>query len=986
MLSSELSFTYLLEKANSFPSSNRKKLFLEAFPGSSQQYQIIEEIIKANQETEHVDFTKFAASNALESLESSDYVGKKFDSWVATDIIATTSKNIILKAEPADNSYDQIVAIKIPSRLFNSVIQDNYIKKQAHLMEVLKHPNLIELKGVGNLDGIDYVVMEYLSNENVVQYCQRNNLSLEKRLSLFEDICSCISNMHCYSVIHSDLKPDNIMMNAQGIVKILDFDLSNVQDEQVNSGYQYTNMDGRTKEYASPEQLVSGKATKQSDVFALGKILFEMLTGEQFDLQKTTLNLEFIFQKYGKNSTSKESFSIIKKACKVVSSDRYDSVQLLKEDVKRVYSSSVVKAYNVNFILLYRAYKKITFNKVFSLSIATLFVTIIISIFGYFAEQNVSNNSMKALTAVVDPRKIDSINAFDTLAEKVYTQNWVFKSSQFKQLIDFGDAYYGSGKLEKAIKFFSKAKSLYPDKAAHEHIVVVSKLALAKYTSGYIHEALTELSEFRAVIFTGKELIDPALISMLFTMIEVNSQVQYLNWLGEQSHSVYETLKLVNLANITSDNERSTIKANLLFFKSIDIYYNLPNGDSASSSVLHSEAEYQKETKPALIEAKSYLLEALEILKDSSISSHREPLIYLWLGRLNSELRLFDEAVKNSERGLKLTKLFFGLEHPRVIDALLKQYAAMRNIAPKQALNSVKNAVIIANNFQKNQYSMYVYPILVDASLSLGDLDYARITFHDALKYAKQEEAKNNLSYIDLDAITAMMTSYLDFAFHYSLDVDLMPYIEDFIRYENLLHKGNVNDGMFQFTFDYLQKLSQKNESQLWSSDLYNTFELHYKRYKTGDQQDDFRYIGQIYADFCAKLEFCDPDRIIQKTKPYELWTHEEDKTSYEKLMYYLRRANTYISMGEYEQANNVVEKVRVIFDYLNLIDKNNVFISIFNEIKIKYHIHRKEYSLANQLITEALFNASLHFPKSSRIYKSLDDLKDHIDDKYENK
>jgi|TARA_B110000211_G_scaffold172706_1_gene194991 serine/threonine protein kinase len=980
---SELSLTFLLKEAQSLPLVDRKKLFLNKFPNAEDKYEIIEEIIKACGSTSPLDIVKLAVTNAVDEVDAKAFVGLTFDNWLTTDVIAITNKNIILKAQPADNSYDQVVAIKIVSPIFSSLSNNTYIKKQAHLMEVLKHPNLIELKGAGTVRYVDYVAMEFLSGQNIVEHCQGQAITLKQVLTLFSQICSCVDNMHSYSVIHSDLKPDNILMSGQNIVKILDFDLANVQDKDVNSDYDYDNVYGRTKEYASPEQLVTGIATKQSDVFALGKILYEMLSGMQFDLHQTTSCKEGVFKKHGKSKLVIEVISIVIKACKVVPQDRYTSVKALMDDVNRVFSSSVVKAHKTRYLFFYRVYKKARNNLKLSLAILVMCFAIFFGFFGVFIEQGFSDNSIKTLTSVVDPRRIDSKNAFDTLAKSVYEQTWIFKNSQFKQLIDFGDAYYGSGKIEQSIKFFSKAKTLFTDKYSTEYIMASSKLALAKYTLGHLQEALVDLEEYRTVIFNGEPLVNPALIDMLFTIIEVNSQARSLNILGELEFSVNDTLKLINTDGFEDENKKNEVKANLLFFKSINIYYNLENGDLASSSVLHSESEYQSITKPALVKAKDHLELALKILNKNEITSHRKPLIYLWLGRLHSELRNKDLAKGYADSGVTLTKMFFGLEHPRVIDALLKQYATLRNIEPLEAFNVIKNAATIAKNYQRNQYTIFVYPVLIEVALGLGDLAYARTVFQNAIRDAKYLEAENNLSFIDLDAITTMIALYNEFLFQHSLDQDVLPYLSEQVRYELLIKQST---GKALNTFDLLggfyERLQSEANHEEISKNLYTFFQYKMDLNNLSTLPEDLRFVGMFLVDLCSKLEGCDSSKMMAATTPYELWTAEEDKSSFDKLIFNLRKANNYVLIGKFVEANKAIEEVRNIFDYITSFNATNVYIALFNEIKIKYHIERGEFKEAKQLIDKAFYISSLHFPKSARIYKSLENIKTLLENK----
>lgn len=974
MNSSELSFTYLLQETQKFPKSEREQLFLKTFPDTPFRYEQILSVISINEDhnVNPISFAQGCVSSAVEVADASSYVGKTFDNWVTTEVIATTGKSVILKAIPADNSYLQEVAIKIATPIFGQVTQNSHLKKQAHLMEVLKHKNLTELKGAGTACGVDYLAMEYLTGQDIVEHCRANSLPLLERLKLFKQVCECIGNMHNYEVIHSDIKPANILMNGS-TAKVLDFDLSNVLDEQVHSGFDYANIDGQTKEYASPEQLVSGTATKKSDIFSLGKVLFEMLTGNKLLNSQHNESYNAIYALFGKKRYVKEVCSIIDKASQIIPQHRYDTIDSLIDDVNRVFSSKVVKAYNGNFLLPYRAYKKICYNAGISLAAAVIVPALFFTTLNAYQENNTSDYNISAIASIVDPRTSNGRSAFDILATNVYNKSWILSSKRFSQLQEFGDAYYGMGDFEKAVKFFSKAQSIYTDKYCLEYITVTSKLALAKYTLGDIDEALAELQDYRGLIFSGEVLSEPAHVSMLFAMIEINSQVKYLDWLGE-AYDVRGVFGKIDVSGLGTDQEKLINQANMLFFEGIEIYYDLPHGDIASSSVLHSESEYQTVTIPALLIAKEKLERALSLLTTNGIKTHRIPLIYLWLGRLHSELRNPDTAIELSQKGVHLTKTVFGLKHPRVVDALLKQYATLRFIAPKQSYNVIKNAVSISNSFKKNRYTLYVYPILFEASLALGDLNFAREAFKEAIRVAKSQEVP--LSEIDLRAITSMSETYIDFLFKHSFDEDIIPLLDS--KYA----LGGDTDSLLPLheeMSNFVRAKQNENHGDI-SRKIHQDFEEELASYREGEQYIDFRFVGIRYADLCASVPDCDPVSILDKTAEFEQWTKSEELSSFDKLIYQLRKANDYIAVKRYAEANLAIEDVRLILEFVTVANKNNVYIAIFNEIKIKYLIHTKEYAEAKLLIDSSILIASLHFHPSTRIYRSLQSLKAEIE------
>jgi tetratricopeptide (TPR) repeat protein len=971
---SNLSLSFLIEQAESYPAEDREQLFLENFPECAAKYKIIEGIINTNNVSSVSVFTvtEKAAEEAISGIQAQDYIGKIFDNWIIVDVIASTNKNIILKASPADESYDQIVAIKIPSPLFKTLAHDSHIKKQAHLMEVLKHPNLIEVKGAGTACDVDYVAMEYLSGLNIVEHCRSKNLSTKAIVDLFIDICACVENMHKYSVIHSDLKPDNIILNSSGIVKVFDFDLSDVKDEKVHTGYDYNNVGGNTEKYASPEQLISGEATTISDVFSLGQILFEMLSGEVFDLQKRINRFGPVVQAQGKNNHVFEICSVINKACEISPSERYKSVNCLIDDLNDIYSSSVPDAHKVNLRYLYRLTKKMKFYPRMSFAMTLTSCFMVFAFFLFTSEYKNSESNAKALVSAMDPRKIDGKTAFDTLADKTFNANWVFDSSQYRQLMDFGDAYYGSGQLEKAIKFFTKAKAIYPDKESPERINATSKLALSYYTQGELYESIQQIDEYKPLLFNDKPMTMPHVISLFFSAVEVNSQMRHLNWLEDGEFTVYEIMKKISLNSYTQKDEKLTAQMNLIYFKAVDIYFTIYNGDFASSSVFQSEEVFQTKTKPLLEKSKQNLVMALDILQENAIVSHREPLIYLWLGRLESELGNITKARKYTERGVKLTMKYFGFDHPRVIDALLKEFATIRFISPEKGLNSVKTALGIAKNYEKINNQFLIYKTLIDTALSHGDIVYARKTLLELIDLAKEKEKSFGLTFSDLDSLTTSLSTFTDYNIINSYKKDVMNFVDDFYYFEKKYATFNINNSMLP-AVELIINLRDKKQDEILSF-IRDQFRKALNDYKIKNESDiyDFRFTGQVFVDVCLQHKPCNAAEFIPDVERSFNWTKAEDKYSFDKLSLYLRLSNAYVELGLFDKARAKLAEVKPIFDYVVSFNPTSLHIASYNNLIIQMLVSEGKYAEAEKLIDKAFVIVAMHHSKESQLYKRL--------------
>jgi tetratricopeptide (TPR) repeat protein len=180
-----------------------------------------------------------------------------------------------------DNDYRQEVALKIvrPDVRADFLIERFHIERQA--LALLNHPNIARLLDGGTTpDGWPYLVMEWVDGQPVTDYCKTRNLNLKDRLRLFLEVCGAVEHAHRNLVVHRDLKPSNILIMAEGIPKLLDFGIAKIFSPEMKDdpgSRAATRL--LTPEYASPEQLRGETVTTATDVYSLGAVLYEMLTG-----------------------------------------------------------------------------------------------------------------------------------------------------------------------------------------------------------------------------------------------------------------------------------------------------------------------------------------------------------------------------------------------------------------------------------------------------------------------------------------------------------------------------------------------------------------------------------------------------------------------------------------------------------------------------------------------------------------------------------
>jgi serine/threonine protein kinase len=190
----------------------------------------------------------------------------------------------VFLGERDDEQYRKLVAIKVVKRGMDSSEVLARFRHERQILASLEHPYIARLIDGGTTpDGSPFFVMEYVQGQPINAYCRDQNLNIEARLRLFLRVCEAVAYAHRSLVVHRDLKPGNIFVAAEGIPKLLDFGVAKLLDPGNDPGLTATlaGMGPLTPEYASPEQIRGLPITTAADVYALGAILFELLTGSR---------------------------------------------------------------------------------------------------------------------------------------------------------------------------------------------------------------------------------------------------------------------------------------------------------------------------------------------------------------------------------------------------------------------------------------------------------------------------------------------------------------------------------------------------------------------------------------------------------------------------------------------------------------------------------------------------------------------------------
>jgi serine/threonine protein kinase len=168
-----------------------------------------------------------------------------------------------------------VIKVLLPKYAENKAANASFLKEAA-IIQMLTHPNIVHLYGEGEWEGGLYIAMEYIQGISLRQWLQKNQPKLKRALEIVQQIAYALCHLHAHGIIHRDLKPENILITDTGQVKVIDFGIAQLHTDPEKKGHF-----AGTPVYMSPEQKKNpNKWTEDSDIYALGVIAYELITGK----------------------------------------------------------------------------------------------------------------------------------------------------------------------------------------------------------------------------------------------------------------------------------------------------------------------------------------------------------------------------------------------------------------------------------------------------------------------------------------------------------------------------------------------------------------------------------------------------------------------------------------------------------------------------------------------------------------------------------
>jgi len=694
-------------------------------------------------------------------------------------------------AERADGEFDQTVALKVIKRGMDT---DDIIRRfryERQILARLQHPNIAQLFDGGVTDaGLPFIVMEYVQGIPIDEYARTKKLSVSARLALFQPVCEAVQYAHRNLIVHRDLKPGNILVNDEGRVKLLDFGIAKILEEEQNATVPVTREAGRrlTPEYAAPEQIKGDRVTPSTDVYALGVILFELLTGRRPYTFPSRM-LKDIEKVVTESDPSRPSTVVIGKSSSAadshdssLSSERSSTPQSLKKtlrgdldaitlmalrkDPDRRYSSAAELSVDIGSYLKgrpvlaqpdsfsYRAKKFVARNALLVSAAGLILLTLLGGIIGInnkatearLNAEEAQQNADRAITTKefvvntflsISPDSINSIPGYVSTADLIDQAG--INLAEISDSLDFADIAVVVAEIGRVLggeKQFEMADSLLTD---------ALRIGINTYGDQDIRitEALAAMTQLQLDLSEGVQMDSLANWLMDIYPDSLKNTEGYLQatllkstsslWTGQRE----EARKLLD--EILSKEEISARHYSLAL--QADVFY---------------RTNYSKQDKDALRESAQKYVDSIA---NGNLRTTEEARGWHYLAQLYEQLDECEKSFDAFDRAISQYRSIYG-NNPQTINSKLgKAIVLLKCGNSKQGINLVNEVDSLFAAIGNNGWSNYVNYAKSMAYLRAGDyenaLTFAKIYFGSerTTKYIKNLERGSLPGGAEIDAM-----------------------------------------------------------------------------------------------------------------------------------------------------------------------------------------------------------------------------------------
>jgi serine/threonine protein kinase len=640
-----------------------------------------------------------AAESLLEGHQDR-LIGTLVGPYRVTSILGHGGMSTVYRGERDQSQYQQTVAIKVLQHATLHPRLRSRLHSERHILATLDHPSIARLIDSGDLeDGTPYLVMEYVDGESIDRYCDNRSLLVRDRLELFVQVCAAVQYAHRNLVVHRDIKSANIFVTDAGAPKLLDFGIAKLlAPEGLSHTLPVTRLQERilTPENAAPEQVLGRPITTATDIYALGVLLYELLTGRspyrllsfsQLQLERAICmddpvrpSQMVISKLSGEQDSDRSRISnrrglspqrlrarlsgdldaIVAMAMRKEPERRYPSVEALADDLNRHLKGQPVRARQGDW--RYHTMKLLRRHVLAAAAIAAAFFGL--TLFGGAMLWENHRIELARDASAQERDRAQQVSAFlvdvFSQADPLHAQG---KEATAKDLLD-----RGAEKIKGNL-------SLQPEVRAQ----LLESIGLAYRRQGLSEPSISLFEEAVAIrrqerpLDNGKIAVALANLARALTdaghLISAEANLQQAVALTEAGgRNPVETADiLLQFGNFALDAKSDPARAAQLFNQALDLYRNaLGEQNLPVASALNglASAAAWKSDYPS---AENYQRQALRIFQATVSRNHPDNAVALaTLGSILTQRGKYAEAEQVLNEALQIERDVFGANHPRI--------------------------------------------------------------------------------------------------------------------------------------------------------------------------------------------------------------------------------------------------------------------------------------------------------------------------------
>jgi serine/threonine protein kinase/tetratricopeptide (TPR) repeat protein len=635
-----------------------------------------------------------AAAELLLEDHRDRLIGTRVGAYRIVSILGHGGMSTVYRGERDDSQYQHTVAIKVLQHAALHPRLRSRLHSERHILATLDHPSIARLIDSGELDdATPYLVMEYVDGESIDSYCDSRTLFIRERLELFIEVCAAVHYAHRNLVVHRDIKASNILVSGEGAPKLLDFGVAKLlAPESLSHTLPVTRLQERilTPENAAPEQVLGRPITTATDIYALGVLLYQLLSGRSPYrlLSYSQLQLEraicmddparpsqmVVSKLRGETDTDRSRISdrrglspqrlqarlsgdldaIVAMAMRKEPDRRYPSVEALADDLRRHLQGEPVRARQGDW--RYNAGKFVR-RHLFAAFVTTAMFVGLVLIAGVTLWQNHRIGLARDATA----QERDRAQQVSSFLVDVFSQadpyNAQGKQPTAKDLLDSGAdkisanvnlqpevraqllesialAYRHQGQTERAIKLFEKAVAIRREARPMNNrnlAAALSNLARALADGGFFVSAEGYLQEAIELM----QADDPD---------------------SQEAADI-----LVQFGHFALNAKSDPARARVLFSEALGIYRSLPGDQHLSIAATLSALSTTAVWSGDFLVGEQYQRDALAIFRATVSRNHPDHAIALAnLGYILTQRGKYREAEQSLDEALEIERNVFG--------------------------------------------------------------------------------------------------------------------------------------------------------------------------------------------------------------------------------------------------------------------------------------------------------------------------------------